>query len=88
VNQANKRSPSVPIRDDELAGVYLQKLQHAVLSREEELEVARGIEREEREILEALVGTEQGKRALDEIFDAVREGRLPLEDVLRRLSSS
>jgi RNA polymerase primary sigma factor len=67
---------------------YLAELHRPPLSREEEAATAKRIEEGERAVLAALLETEAGMLALDALRRDLRDGVVPLDEVLRNVSQS
>jgi len=67
---------------------YFSGLRRAPLSREEEVEVGKRIERAERDLLAALLETRSGRGALADVCLDLRAGNLPLDEVLRNVAQS
>ena len=65
----------------------MRNLDHAVLSREAELDFARLMIDGERSLLEALLSHPAGRRALADLVAEVRAGTLPLSEVLRNVDA-
>ena len=67
---------------------YFSGLRRAPLDREAEVEVGKRIERAERDLLAALLETKAGRGALGEVCLDLRQGTLPLDEVLRNVAQS